>query len=42
MKKIQQINLQHNLATHKNTLHPTENNPLKPTADQELYKIYSI
>jgi len=25
------------LATRKNTLLPTENNPLKPTTDQELY-----
>ena len=30
------------LATRKNTLLPTENNPLKPTADQELYRIHSI
>ena len=42
MKKIQQINLQYNLATCKNTLHPAENNPLKPTADQELYSIHYI
>jgi len=30
------------LATRKNTLLPAENNPLKPTADQELYKIHYI
>ena len=30
------------LATRKNTLLSTENNPLKPTADQELYSIHYI